>query len=335
MVIIIILDFTTSCFREVFIFFKKNCNDYNTTLTYCLKEQKIKKINNMKTLVKLGFAALLSMNTMTANAQKKNTESNSLLWEVSGNGLSKPSYIAGTFHILCSKDFDIKPKVWNALNKSENFVMEINYTDQNEMLAMQKMMSADKKISEQLTSTEATELNKVLADYGTDLKKVENHSAQALYSLIATKAIPCPQNELKMYEIELLKKALEAKKSVGGLEKVDDQIYAIGKAYSLKETISQLKLGNEYSIASKKMTEAFKNENLKDLDKLIKDPKFMNKEQEKYVLTDRNIKWVETMPQIMKDKSTFFAVGSGHLWGENGLIYLLKSKGYTVKPVAQ
>lgn len=166
----------------------------------------------MKTLIKLGFAALLSMNCITANAQKKNTDNNSLLWEVSGNGLSKPSYIAGTFHVLCSKDFEIKPKVWSALNKAENFVMEINYTDQNEMLAIQKMMNADQKISEQLTPAEATELNNVLADYGTDLKKVDNHSPQALYTLIATKAIPCPQNEVKMYEIELLKKALEEKK---------------------------------------------------------------------------------------------------------------------------
>ncbi|MEJ5103624.1 TraB/GumN family protein [Chryseobacterium sp. MYb328] len=291
----------------------------------------------MKNVIKLGFTALLSMHFMTATAQNKNKNTdndNSLLWEVSGNGLSKPSYITGTFHILCNKDFDIKPKIWNALNASENFVMEINYTDQNEMMAMQKMMAADKKISEQLTPAEATELNKTLADYGTNLKNVDGQSTQALYALVATKAIPCPANEVKMYEIELLKTALKNKKSVNGLEKVDDQIYAIGKAYNLKEVISQLKLGNEYAIAAQKMTEAFKNENLKNLDILIKDPKFMNKSQEKLVLTDRNKKWAEKMPEMMKNQSSFFAVGSGHLWGENGLINLLKAKGYTVKPVS-
>ncbi|MEG0927713.1 TraB/GumN family protein [Chryseobacterium sp.] len=289
----------------------------------------------MKNLVKLGVAALLSINFTTATAQDKKTDNdNSLLWEVSGNGLSKPSYIAGTFHILCNKDFDIKPKVWNALNQSESFVMEINYTDQNEMGAMQKMMSADKKISEQLTSEEAKELDKVLANYGTDLKKVDNHSPQALYALVATKAIPCPPNEVKMYEIELLKTALKNKKSVSGLEKVDDQAYAIGEAYNLREVISQLKLNNEYTIASEKMTEAFKNENLKNLDQLIKDPKFMNKKQEKLILTDRNTKWAEKMPEMMKKQSSFFAVGGGHLWGKNGLINLLKEKGYAVKPVS-
>ncbi|MBB6333226.1 uncharacterized protein YbaP (TraB family) [Chryseobacterium sediminis] len=288
----------------------------------------------MKNLVQLGFAALLSLTTMTAKAQNTNTNNeNSLLWEVSGNGLSKPSYITGTFHILCSKDFEIKPKVWNALNKSESFVMEINYTDQNEMASIQKMMTADKKISEQLTSEEAKNLDKILADYGTNLKNVDSQSSTSLYSLVATKAIPCPQNEVKMYEIELLKTALKNKKSVNGLEKVDDQTHAISQAYDLKETISQLKLGNEYAVAAKKMTEAFKSENLKELDQLIKNPKFMDKRQEKLVLTDRNKKWVEKMPEMMKNQSSFFAVGSGHLWGENGLINLLKAKGYTVKPV--
>ncbi len=207
----------------------------------------------MKTLMKFGFTALAAIHFTTASAQNNNTESeNSLLWEVSGNGLSKPSYIAGTFHILCNKDFEIKQKTWNALNQAENFVMEINYTDQNEMAAMQKMMASDKKISEQLNSAEAKELDKILADYGTDLKNVDNYSPQALYALIATKAIPCPQNEVKMYEIELLKEALKNKKSVNGLEKVDDQTYAIGQSYNLKEVISQLKLSNEYTIASQK-----------------------------------------------------------------------------------
>lgn len=289
----------------------------------------------MKNVIKLGLAALLSVNFMTTQAQNTNTgNDNSLLWEVSGNGLSKPSYIAGTFHILCNRDFDIKPKVWNALNQSENFVTEINYTDQNEMASIQKMMNADKKISEQLTPEEAKDLDKILAEYGTTLKNVDSHSSAALYSLVATKAVPCPQNEVKMYEIELLKTALKNKKTVSGLEKVDEQTYAISQAYDLKESILQLKQGNQYAVAVRKMAEAFKNEDLKQLDQLIKDPKFMNKRQEKLVLTDRNRNWAEKMPEIMKKQSSFFAVGSGHLWGDNGLINLLKSKGYTVKPVS-
>jgi len=287
----------------------------------------------MKNLIKLGFAALLSLNSMTANAQS--SKDNSLLWEVSGNGLSKPSYITGTFHILCSKDFEIKPKVLKALEKSDNFVMEINYTDPAEMMSLQKMyQKTDKKISDQLSPEEAQELNTILANYGTDLKSVDSSNPQTLYALLSTKAIPCPQTEIKLYEMELLQKAIKDKKSIQGLEKVDDQMKSISEAYDLKSTIAQLKMGKEYEILFRQMIEAFKNENVQSLYSLFKDKRFMNAQQEKAMLTNRNQNWVKIMPEMMKKESSFFAVGGSHLMGENGIIPLLQSKGYTVKPVS-
>ncbi|MGN7759501.1 TraB/GumN family protein [Chryseobacterium sp. 22532] len=287
----------------------------------------------MKNLVKLGFATLLSATVMTVKAQNTNAE-NSTLWEVSGNGLTQPSYIAGTCHIMCSQDFEIKPKVMKALEKSDNLVMEINYTDPAEMTAMQKMYQTDKKLSDQLSPEEAKELDKILADYGTDLKKMDNSSSQALYALISMKAIPCPQTEVKLYEIELLKNALKSKKKVFGLEKVEDQMTSINKAYDLKAVIQQLKMGKEYEILLKKMITAFKKEDVQSLYTLFKDDKMMNAEQEKTMLTDRNKNWAEKMPEVMKKESAFFAVGGAHLMGENGIIQLLRSKGYTVKPVS-
>lgn len=287
----------------------------------------------MKNLVKFGFAALLSAAFITAKAQNRNTE-NSTLWEVSGNGLTESSYLAGTFHAMCSQDFEIKPKVMKALEKSNQFVMEINYTDPAEMTAMQKMYQTDKKLSDQLTPEEAKELDKVLADYGTDLKKMDHSSSQGLYALVSLKALPCPQTEIKLYEIELLKNALKNKKKVYGLEKVEDQMASINKAYDLKAVIGQLKIGKEYEVLFKEMIAAFKKEDVQSVYTSFRNDKIMNAQQEKAMLTDRNKNWAEKMPEIMKKESSFFAVGSAHLMGENGIIKLLRSKGYTVKPVS-
>lgn len=287
----------------------------------------------MKNLIKFGAAVLLSLNSLTANAQSKSKD-NSLLWEVTGNGLSKPSYITGTFHILCSKDFEIKPKVLKALENSESFVMEINYTDPSEMMSLQKMFKADKKISDQLSPEEAKELNTVLANYGTDIKSIDSSSPQALYALLSTKAIPCPQTEVKLYEMELLQKAMKDKKSIKGLEKVEDQMKSINVAYDLKSTIAQLKMDKEYQILFRQMIEAFKNENVQSLYSLFKDERFMNAQQEKAMLTNRNHNWVKIMPDMMKKESSLFAVGGSHLMGKNGIIPLLQAKGYTVKPVS-
>ncbi|MDR2237564.1 MAG: TraB/GumN family protein [Chryseobacterium sp.] len=289
----------------------------------------------MKNFVKIGFAALLAVTCMSAKAQnKKQPDGNSVLWEVTGNGLSQPSYITGTCHIMCSKDFEIKPKVFKALEATANFVMEINYTDPLEIVALQGMFLTDKKLSDQLTAQEAKELDKILADYGTSLKDMDSSSPQALYALISMKAVPCSQTEIKSYEMELLQKALKSKKGIGGLEKVEDQLTSINKAYDLKEVVQQLKMGKEYEVLMQDMISAFKKEDVQSVYSLFKNDKFMNDKQEKAMLTDRNKNWAEKMPDMMKKKSSLFAVGGAHLMGDNGIIQLLKAKGYSVRPVA-
>ncbi len=289
----------------------------------------------MKNLIKLGFAALMTITFINISAQNKIAESeNSVLWEISGNGLSKPSYITGTCHIMCSKDFEIKPKVLKALEKSESFVMEINYMDPSEMTALQNMFQTNKKLSEQLSTTEAAKLDNILTEYGTSLKNMDNSSSQALYALISMKAVPCPQTEIKSYEIELLQTALKNKKKIDGLEKVEDQLTSINNAYGLKEVIQQLQMGKEYEVLLQGMIDAFKKEDVQLVYDLFKNDKFMNRKQEKTMLTDRNKNWAEKMPEMMKKESSLFAVGGAHLMGENGIIKLLRAKGYTIKPVS-
>jgi uncharacterized protein YbaP (TraB family) len=39
------------------------------------------------------------------------------------------------------------------------------------------------------------------------------------------------------------------------------------------------------------------------------------------------------MAEEMKQQPTFFAVGAGHLAGKDGVIHLLRSNGYKVRPV--
>lgn len=261
-------------------------------------------------------------------------ESNSMLWEISGNGLKQSSYLQGTMHMMCAKDFQIKQKTWDALDKAQKLVLEVDYTNPAEAAAMQKMMQADKTLSEQMTADEAKELAEVLKSYGMTLQEVNSYSIQALYTLIGKKATPCPQTEVKMFEVELLTKAAQTKKTFGGLEKVEDQINALGGSYNLKETIRQLKSGDEYAILAQQMIKAFNAEDLTILDALLKDNRFMTKEQEHLMLNQRNINWVsKTMPAMMEKESVLFAVGGGHLWGDEGVIKLLRAKGYTVTPV--
>ena len=62
--------------------------------------------------MKLLYLFGLIFSLCTAKAQsgesklKTNADDNTLLWEISGNGLSAPSYLFGTFHLLCKEDIN-------------------------------------------------------------------------------------------------------------------------------------------------------------------------------------------------------------------------------------
>jgi hypothetical protein len=51
-------------------------------------------------------------------------------------------------------------------------------------------------------------------------------------------------------------------------------------------------------------------------------------------LKNRNENWIPVMAVMMKKRPVFFAVGAGHLAGDNGVIKLLRKAGYTLTPVS-
>lgn len=72
---------------------------------------------------------------------------------------------------------------------------------------------------------------------------------------------------------------------------------------------------------------------LQKLYSIYPDDSLALKKISKEILYDRNYSWMKVIPDIIKEKSTFIAVGAVHLGGEEGLIDLLKKEGYTIEPV--
>jgi uncharacterized protein YbaP (TraB family) len=85
----------------------------------------------------------------------------SLLWEVSGNGLKSPSYIFGTFHIICKSDFTISEILKNKIKSTKQFYGELNM---NEIEGMQmqmamKMIMKDKTIESMMSAEEYAKMS--------------------------------------------------------------------------------------------------------------------------------------------------------------------------------
>ena len=276
---------------------------------------------------------LLISSAVFAQAKKAtsvNSNDKSLLWEISGNGLSKSSYLYGTIHMICGNDYFLSDKTKKAFTASDNLVLEVNLSDPNELSAAQQLAYGKNPLSKTLSPEKLNDLDALLQKRtGMTVKQVDKFSLMTVMSLITMKSFGCV--DIKSYEMEFIAMAKESDKSVTGFETLQAQMDFLSKAYSDAEMITMLQESNDDN--TKKMVQNYIQEDLPELYKETTAPKVMNEKSRKWLLEMRNENWVVKMPDMMKDKSTFFAVGVAHLLGEQGVINLLKKKGYIVKPI--
>lgn len=255
----------------------------------------------------------------------------SLLWEISGKGLEKPSYLLGTFHMVCQEDLKLEDKVVRVVEAVEQLALEVNLTDPNEVMNLQELMYTETSLSSQLNEQEVEELRTLLREtYQLELEAVDHVVPIGLLGLMASKAVPC---QVKGYDMEVLERAIQLKKEVIGLEHFKDQIEVTNQLYSAQEILAQLKQEDDFENYYKEMAFAFFKEDVTTLYSLVTNPMFMTVEARKLLLDNRNANWLIKMKAIMPTTSTLFAVGAGHLGGEQGVIQLLKNNGFIVKPI--
>lgn len=278
-------------------------------------------------------AVLLMSSGVFAQAKKVesiNSNDKSLLWEISGNGLSKSSYLYGTIHMICGNDYLLSDKTKKAFTASDNLVLEVNLSDPKELSVAQQLAYGKEPLSKTLSPEQLNDLDALLQKRtGMTVKQVDKFSLMTVISLITMKSFGCV--DIKSYEMEFIAMAKESDKSVTGFETLQAQMDFLSKGYSDAEMITMLQESNDDT--TKKMVQNYIQENLPELYKDITAPKVMNEKARKWLLDVRNENWVVKMPDMMKDKSTFFAVGAAHLLDEQGVINLLRKKGYIVKPI--
>ncbi len=68
------------------------------------------------------FISLLLGNASFAQQQ-------SLLWQISGNGLTKSSYLYGTIHLICEKDMQMSEVLKQKFTQSEKLLLEMDISD--------------------------------------------------------------------------------------------------------------------------------------------------------------------------------------------------------------
>lgn len=291
---------------------------------------------------RLSMVMAVLMIAIAANAQ--------LLWKVSGNGLSRPSYIMGTHHFAPSSMLDEIPGMNEAFEGCDVVVgemdMEASMSFDGQMAMAQAMIAPSDSTLDKLYSPEDYKIiedafNKYCGDLGIPFSMMNRLKPAAISmqmeALLATKSFP-DFDPTDGIDIAVQKRGKEIGRPAMGFETVEEQVGFIfdtpisRQAEDLLETCKKDDLLEEESVT---LVEAYMSQDLSRIEAVFNDPELnsMDEEAMEILINKRNRNWIEKLVKMMPERACLVCVGAGHLFGEKGLLQLLRDLDYTVEPM--
>jgi uncharacterized protein YbaP (TraB family) len=263
----------------------------------------------------------------------------SILWEISGNGLQKPSYLFGSMHISNKEVFHLSDSFYLAIKGCDVVALEVDPNEwQPDMFRLQDARQAQHAYSYAAGDagylSEADFRQKPFTDLLKSALREEPYELNGL--LYRTTAPQANFQENTYLDLYIYQTGRRLGKEGAGVEN-----YLRSEQISIEATEAQIKEKaerkvfpegeNAYTI-SMKMQDAYRRGDLSlmdSLDQLLSSsPAFTEK-----FLYDRNTIQANSIDSIIRRKSLFVAVGAAHLPGSRGVIEQLRKKGYLLRPV--
>lgn len=254
----------------------------------------------------------------------------------------KVLYVGGTIHLLKACDYPLPEQFDSALQASDVLYVEADIDKLSDPAYAQTMMSAMMlPEGETLQSVLTEDVYKQLSDESAKLSlPIQNlNQFKPSLAVVTLSAMKMMSMGLSSEGVDkhLMGKAKEAEKAIEFLESVEFQI----------NLLAGMGEGNEdnfvkYSLMDLKNMETelesllldWKNGSSSIMSEQIDEMQSDFPALYKSLLLDRNKLWIEKIVELENSgKKEFYAVGTLHLHGDDGLIKMLEDKGYTIEQV--
>lgn len=263
--------------------------------------------------------------------------SNSLLWSISGQGLTAPSYVYGTVHSKDERAYTFSYAVEEAMRGVNSVAGELDFKNdtRTSLALMSLMMMPDGQRLEDLYSKKHwKEVDAALRErLGPMASMVMRMKPFFVMAMLADAGMANHRPEV--LDAYLMEVARDSGKKVFGLETVKEQFAAID-AMPVKEQAQALRAHLRMDSAAEldELLDAYAEQDLEVLMKLMSESPSMPSALQKSLIIDRNQVMAHRMDSVLvADGPSFFMVGAGHLPGATGVLKLLADRGYVVEPM--
>ncbi|MBT2972247.1 MAG: TraB/GumN family protein [Candidatus Thiodiazotropha sp. (ex Ctena orbiculata)] len=257
-----------------------------------------------------------------------------LLWQIQGKNTD--AYLFGTIHSEDRRVTQLPEPVETSFNRAEILMLEVSL-DQltTATVATRMLQQADGSLSKQMGKSLAEEAAVAMQSRGvppevTDLMQP--------WAVVMTLSAP-RQVSGEFLDKQLYNRAIADGKRFQPLEYPDEQL-SVFTTLTLDEQKSLLRsVLDEYRTYPRmyeRLTEAYLERDLDTLAEIsfanpISDDPALQKKFMAGMLTGRNHRMLERMEPLFSQGKVFIAVGALHLVGAEGLISLLRQRGYKLK----
>jgi len=250
-------------------------------------------------------------------------------------------YFAGSCHVLRASDYPLPPEFWTAYQDSRKIIFEAPQDEMTGLAFQQKLLNAS------------------IYDDGTTLKQHLSAKANAKAEEFCRKhnyqieqlqmlrpwmfAMMLTMQEMKklgaepIYGIDYVfnETARRDRKAIGSLETVDEQIgfmTLMDKGMDNEQIIQTIDELEQINVKLTDILNAWRKGDEAKIEELsLKELKNYPKLYS-VLITDRNRKWVKNIEgYLQRPEKIMIIVGTAHLVGDNGVIELLRKRGYQVE----
>jgi uncharacterized protein len=264
----------------------------------------------------------------------------SFLWKVQSK--TNTVYLLGSLHFFKKELYPLHPKVENAFDQSEFLVVEANVNDARKIdiqkLAENAFYPANDTLEKHVSQEIYELMKKETSGLGIPLELINKQKpwflAMTLEALVSLKLGFDPNYGIDMY---FLSKA-EGKKKILELESLDYQIDLLSKLSDKDQELLLLYTLKDLNILEQdlgKLTQAWTSGDTKGTESIltrsVSEDRRLSSIFEKLIY-ERNRKMVSKIEDFLRTNEIYFViVGAGHLVGNQGIIEILKGKGYLVE----
>jgi len=284
---------------------------------------------------KIVFLAALNIILFRIVYAQQPVAHNSIFWQISGKHI-KPTYLFGTMHVIGSEEYLFPESFQAIIRQSDQVVLEMNaLPSQDDMLKLVQLPSGS--FFDYFSSSQHDSIinwaSQIFNMNTAKTRMLIGHMRPIMLSQLALSHTL--GNSIKSYEQDIIDLAKTNKTKLIGLETFEFQLNLINKIDSTvqHDLIMEYVRNPEHLVEEfNLLSQTYASQNLDSLNTELQ--KQVNAVVVNDLLITRNQAWLKELPKILSPrKSTFIAVGAGHLGGENGLVSGLIKQGYTLTPL--